>query len=103
MGYYAVTTVHGPNWDASRSIREQQAWDDHAAFMDRLVDDGFVVLGGPLGNGERALLIVESEGEDQIERRMADDPWRPMGMLEVGTIEPWTIWLDGRSTRASTA
>jgi hypothetical protein len=32
-------------------MREQDAWDEHAAFMEALVDDGFVVLGGPIGEG----------------------------------------------------
>ncbi|MGE5286577.1 MAG: YciI family protein [Micromonosporaceae bacterium] len=96
MAFFAVTMVHGPNWDASRPIREQQAWDEHAVFMDGLVDDGAVVLGGPLGDGERALLIVEATDEREIQACMAQDPWASMGLLHISAIEPWTIWLDGR-------
>lgn len=51
MEYLAVTTVHGPKWDSSKPIREQAAWDAHASFMDSLVDEGFIVLGGPLDDG----------------------------------------------------
>jgi hypothetical protein len=29
-------------------MREQEGWDEHARFMDALVDDGFVLLGGSL-------------------------------------------------------
>ena len=36
----------GPNWDHSRGRREQDAWDDHAAFMDGLVASGFLIIGG---------------------------------------------------------
>jgi hypothetical protein len=57
---FALTTVHGPGWDPSLPIREQHAWDEHAAFMDSLVDDGFVILGGPIGDGQRALLVIEA-------------------------------------------
>jgi hypothetical protein len=93
---FVVTEVSGPSWDASRDRREQDGWDGHAAFMDSLVDDGFVVLGGPLGDGRRVMLVVESENEDQVRRRLAPDPWLPAGILEIASVEPWTIWLDAR-------
>jgi hypothetical protein len=95
---FALTEVSGPNWDASRPRREQDAWDEHAAFMDGLVDDGFVILGGPIGDGERVLLVVEASDEGEIEARFAADPWLPMGILRIEKIEPWTIWLDSRRT-----
>jgi uncharacterized protein len=98
MAFFAVTTVHGPNWDPSRKIREQKGWDEHAAFMDGLVDDGLVILGGPLGDGDRALLIFEATDEREIKERMAHDPWASMGLLSTGAIESWTIWLDGRQS-----
>lgn len=46
MAIFALTEVSGPSWDASRPRREQAAGDEHAAFMDGLVEDGFVILGG---------------------------------------------------------
>ncbi len=70
MAYFALTTVHGPAWDPSLGIRHQRAWDEHAAFMDGLVEDGFVILGGPIADGERALLMVEAADEAEIEARM---------------------------------
>jgi uncharacterized protein YciI len=94
VSVFALTMVSGPGWDPSRARREQDAWDEHAAFMDGLVDDGFVVLGGPIGDGERVLLVVEAADEHEVAARLADDPWAPMGILRIGAIEPWTIWLD---------
>jgi hypothetical protein len=58
--------------------------------------DGFVILGGPIGDGERVLLVVEAEGEREVRERLAADPWLPAGILRIDSIEPWTIWLDGR-------
>ena len=52
MIYYAVTRERGENWDARLPMRRQAKWDEHAAFMDALADEGFIVLGGPLGDGE---------------------------------------------------
>jgi uncharacterized protein YciI len=93
---FALTEVPGPNWDASRPRRGQDGWDEHAAFMDGLVADGFVILGGPIGEGERVMLVVEAADEREVEQRLAADPWLPMGILQIASIEPWTIWLDSR-------
>jgi uncharacterized protein YciI len=96
MVTFAVRLVHGPGWDASRPIRRQDAWDDHAAFMDALVEDGFIILGGPVGDGEQTLHLVEAEDEQEIRARLAQDPWASDGLLQVGTIERWELWLDSR-------
>jgi len=100
MANYAVRLVHGPGWDPSRPIRKQDGWDEHAAFMDGLVDDGFLILGGPVGDGEQTLHVVEADGEDDARTRLARDPWASAGLLRVGTIEPWALWLDSRRAPA---
>jgi hypothetical protein len=66
MAHFAVRLVHGPGWDSTRPIREQDGWDEHAAFMDGLVDDGFVIMGGPVGNGEQTLHVVEAADERDV-------------------------------------
>ena len=96
MANFVLTLVHGPDWDESRPIREQPAWEEHAAFMDGLVEDGFILFGGPLGDQRQTLHVVEASGEDEIRRRVAEDPWAHRGLLEVGSIEPWALWLDFR-------
>ena len=90
---YAVTVEHGPAWDDSRSLREQDAWDEHAAFMDALVDEGFIVLGGPVGGGNWVLHVVRADSEDAIRERLAQDPWVPMDLLRVKAVEPWEVLL----------
>lgn len=95
MARYAVTRERGENWDASRAMRDQDQWDAHAAFMDGLVEDGFVILGGPLGDGATFLLIIDAESERDIVARLADDPWTPTGLLRIARVEPWKILLGG--------
>jgi hypothetical protein len=56
--------------------------------MDGLVDDGFIILGGPLGDGERTLHVVEATDEREIRARLSEDPWASMGLLQIGAIEP---------------
>ena len=96
MANFAVRLVHGPSWDPARSIREQDGWDEHAAFMDGLADTGFIILGGPVGDGEQTLHAVEAPDENEIRTRLALDPWALAGLLRIGTIEHWALWLDGR-------
>lgn len=103
MARYVLTLIHGPNWDPARGIREQDGWDAHAEFMDGLVQDGLVILGGPIGDGDRAMVVVDAPDEHEIEERFQADPWKPMGILKVGTIERWTIWLDGTARPARPA
>ncbi len=94
MTYYAVTREPGERWVSSLGMREQERWDEHAEFMDALAAAGFIVLGGPLGSGEkRFLLIVDAESEQEIEAALADDPWVPMGLLRITSVEPWQILL----------
>ena len=102
MPYFIVINERGPAWDWSRPMREQPAWGDHAAFMDALALDGFIVAGGPLGNEDRAariLHVIEATDRSAVQDRMATDPWLPMGLLRQASVEPWTILLGGLSAR----
>jgi uncharacterized protein YciI len=96
--YFLVEHLRGPAWDVSRRRREQAGWDEHAAFMDGLAEEGVVVLGGPVGDvdGEKALLVCRVESEAEIRRRLAADPWADT-VLTVGSVEPWTVWLRGKN------
>jgi hypothetical protein len=85
----------GPEWDPSRALEEQSGWDAHASFMDGLVDDGSIVLGGPLPDEVRVAHAVEAESEEAVRAMFARDPWSETH-LRVDSIEPWTIRLDGR-------
>lgn len=92
--YFVVRGRRGPAWNAALPMRQQAQWAEHGAFMDALTADGFVVLGGPLGESSEVLLVVDAPDEDAIRARLAADPWRVAGLLEIVRIEPWTILLD---------
>jgi uncharacterized protein YciI len=94
VGYFLVFRGKGPSWDRSKGRREQKGWDEHAAFMDGLVKDGLVVMGGPIGDGEGedTLQVVEAESEEAVRERINDDPWGE-DMLVTKSVEPWQVWL----------
>ena len=94
MAHYVVRVERGGPWDWSRGMREQAGWDEHARFMDGLVESGFVLLVGPLEGEREVLWVVEAESEAAVRERMAEDPWASNGMLRPVRIERWTIVLD---------
>ena len=96
--FFAVRLEHAGPWDFARGLREQDGWDEHAAFMDGLVKDGFIVLGGPL-NEREILHAVRADDEGEVRARLAEDNWARNGMLRIVSIEPWTILLDGLGAR----
>ena len=65
--------------------------------MDSLVEDGFILLGGPLGDGREILHAISAPSEEAVRSRLAEDNWAQNGMLAVKSIERWTILLDGRN------
>lgn len=98
--FLLVLERSGPEYDLSRPLEEQSGWVEHAAFMDGLVETGFLVLGGPLSDEFRVAHAVEAESEDAVRATLARDPWSE-SHLRVATIDPWTIRLDGRRARPS--
>src|SRR5437763_9622 len=86
------TSRNGP-WDWPRDLREQEGWDEHARFRAGLVDDGFILLGGPLEGDRETLHVVDAPSEETIRERFAQDNWAQNGMLAVKSIERWTILL----------
>ncbi len=63
--------------------------------MDGLLETGFVVLGGPLADEHRVVLVVEAESEEAVRATLARDPWHETHLV-VDAVDRWTIRLDGR-------
>ncbi len=82
VSYFVVIREAGPAWTTGKGITEQPGVSDHAAFMNGLADEGFVLCGGPLAASThgrfRALLIVNADSEAAVHRRQADAPGRPL-------------------------
>jgi uncharacterized protein YciI len=93
---FAVTLERGGPWDWSRGLREQDGFVAHADFMDALVEDGFILLGGPLEGDRQILHVIEAQSEQQVRERLAADSWHQNGMLTVTSIRSWAVLLDGR-------
>ena len=96
MMFLVVLRRSGPDYDHSKPLEQQSGWLDHADFMDGLVGDGFIVLGGVLGDEVRTAHAVEAASEDEVRERFAQDPWSGSHLV-VDSVDRWTIRLDGRA------
>jgi hypothetical protein len=90
--FLVILTRSGAEWRRGRPLEEQSGWDEHAAYMDALVEEGFIVLGGPLADEFRVAHAVEAESEEAVRATWARDPWSG-SHLEVATVDAWTIRL----------
>lgn len=93
--YLVVLSRTGPEWDRSKRLEDQSGWPAHAEFMDGLVEDGVIVLGGPLEDEIRTAHAMEAESAEQIRAIFARDPWSE-SHLRVESVDEWEIRLDGR-------
>ena len=97
--FIAISSA-GPNRDRSKGTREQPFWDEHAAFIDQLVDDGFILMGGPLVDVREmpigALLIVNAQDENEVREKLKNDPWFERGILKLESIKRWQVFVDRR-------
>ncbi|HKX00474.1 MAG TPA: YciI family protein [Bryobacteraceae bacterium] len=97
---FAVIRTHGAAWEPSLPLEGQSGWSAHAAFMDALEAEGFIVLGGPLEGTNDVLLIVRAASPEEILARLEADPWTANHLLRVSQISPWTLRLGAMPERA---
>lgn len=90
---FMVIRRYGPPYDARKPLEAQLDWEGHRVFMNALEAEGLARLAGPLDGTGEVLLIFRAESEDEIERRLADDPWTRSGILTTTRIARWNLRL----------
>ena len=88
---FAVLRTRGPAWNDAAAMEQQVDWRGHADFMNQLVSEGVILLGGPLTGTRDVLLIVRAGNEAEVDARLAADCWTVNGLLRTSQIDPW--WL----------
>jgi len=88
---FVVIRTRGNAWRPDLPLESQPQWEAHAAFMDALAAEGFVILVGPLEGTQDALIIARARNAQEIVVRMEADPWSPMDMLRTTRIAPWQL------------
>jgi uncharacterized protein YciI len=91
---FIVMSAAGSNRDHTTGTRDQPYWDEHAAFIDNLVEEGFIMLGGPLPDEGGAVLVVRADSEAAVRDRLGSDPWYVHGILTLQSVRRWEIFID---------
>jgi len=92
--FLVTLSQSGPQFDRSKPLQEQSGWAEHAAFMDGLVDQGFIILGGPLPDHGVAHAI-EAASEEVVRDTLARDNWSGSHLV-LERVQPWDVKLDAR-------
>jgi uncharacterized protein YciI len=83
----------GPTW-ASGSVKEQPDWDEHADFVDALIERGIFVMGGPFADNSGTMILLDGVDADEALRILEDDPFMKNGVFELEEIREWNIFVD---------
>ena len=93
---FAIFFSPGPAWIAGKTSREQPYWAEHAAFMDKLFEDGTVILGGPYADYTGLLVIIEALHEEEVHDLFEQDPFVLHEIIYMSGVHEWLIFLDVR-------
>ena len=80
---YAAVIQYG-NRDRIAEIRPA-----HRQYLTRLKEQGKLWASGPFIDDSGALIIYESESEDEVRRIIEDDPFRRAGVFVSFELKAW--------------
>lgn len=97
---YVVLYTPGPNWLPGQGVYNQPL-EEHGHYMQRLYDQGKLLLGGPFIDDSGGMAVIEVAGEAEAQRAVADDPAVRDGIFSA-TIHPWHRVFDRSAGRSLT-
>ena len=90
-----VRVAPGPAW-ISGLPEEQAGWDDHAEFVDALVERGVFIMGGPWAGRLGSMSVWEGMSADEVREVLQGDPFVRNGVFEIEDVADWTVYVDTR-------
>jgi uncharacterized protein YciI len=88
----------GPAW-TSGPPEEQPGWDEHAAFIDELIENGTFVMGGPIADNSGSISLLENVGEDEARELVLEDPFVLNGVFVLDDVRAWNVYVDELTPR----
>ena len=85
----------GPTW-TSGLPEDQPGWDEHAAFIDDLIERGVFVMGGPWTNRLGSMSLWEGMDAGEVSEVMQRDPFVLNGVFRIEDVADWTVYVDTR-------
>jgi uncharacterized protein YciI len=88
---FAAIVQRTSKWDRSKPPEEQSGFGDHVAYMGGLEADGTIAMAGLMLPSEDVLFIFRADSEDEVRRRLAEDPWQQDGHAKLARLEEIAI------------
>ena len=92
----------GPTW-TSGPPEEQPGWDEHASFIDDLIERGIFVMGGPFADYSGSLTLLDNVSEEEARELVLRDPFVENGVFELEDLRAWNVYVDELTARRSSA
>jgi uncharacterized protein YciI len=70
---------------------------DHLAYLQSLLEEGTVVLAGPVGDGSGAMMVLRAGSEEEARRVVQDDPYTAAGVGVDHLLRPWNVVIPAQS------
>jgi uncharacterized protein YciI len=84
---FAAIVQRTSKWDQSKTAQEQAGFAAHAKYMGDLEAEGFITLAGLMQDTFDVLFILEADSKEQVDARLAADPWRQDGHTRLLRLE----------------
>lgn len=81
-------------WDSDKSNRQQESWDDHAEFIDSLLTERVILVGGPLADNSAIMMVVLAESGQAARDYFAEDPWITKGLVQIKAVHQWNLEIN---------
>ena len=88
---FAAIVERTSKWDHSKPPQEQPGFAAHAEYMGGLQQEGLIVLAGLMLASNDVLFVLEAESREEVDDRLAQDPWRRDGYTRLGRLEELAI------------
>ncbi len=64
---------------------------DHVAWLQSLLEEGTLVLAGPVGDGSCAMMVLHVASEEDARQVVARDPYTAAGVGVDHVLRPWNV------------
>ena len=64
---------------------------DHLAYLQSLLEEGTVVLAGPVGDGSGAMMVLQVGSEEEARGVVKRDPYTAAGVGADHVLRPWNV------------
>jgi uncharacterized protein len=88
----------GPTW-TSGPPEEQPGWDEHAEYVDDLIERGIFVMGGPLADYSGSHTLLENVTQEEARALVLQDPFVANGVFELEDVHAWNVYVDQLTPR----